>query len=511
MKLGKYISFSLLFLYSISSYAQLSSIDLKKLKLNALEITLRYESSAANSNDDQRDDFIKLFESDEIQILNDVLPDNNLDSKIEVKNYIDLIPTFFKNSIKIRFIPYNVIVNETSAQNGIIEVSGIKFISGKEEKSQVYYSDSIDITISLKYNLSTKSIKIIGISLNETPSKYIIVKAQQKKLFISKPIIKDTLIINRLRYITDENGNVLIKNIDINQSISVKSNSEYLNGVTNFNNIDINNAIKSYTSKNILIVPFHYSFIELSPYCGLIPWKKSPVLYESAINKNISSYEAGLNLSIKLFQKTKGYWKLVTGISNFKYHYENSIKQIQYTYQSTDPDGYTYFRNNEIQNYKENTQLNGYSIPILIEKDIFLNKKWGYYIQSGLIYNKIYKNNSTSSAISQYSGLYPDFFNIEIKENGVYDFGYYEMSNSQTLYTTKYFSSLLIGAGFFCKWTKKINITTGLTYKQNLSNIFLKDSKMLSSNSNELNNLNSIGINSALKVFTLNFGIQYKL
>ena len=157
-------------------------------------------------------------------------------------------------------------------------------------------------------------------------------------------------------------------------------------------------------------MPFHYSFLELSPYFGLITWNKSPVLYVSAINKNISSYEVGLNLGIKLFQKTKGYWKIITGISNFNYHYENSIKQILYSYQSIDPDGYTYFRNNEIQNYRENTQLNGFSVPILIEKDFYLNRKCGYFIQSGLIYNKIYKNNSTSSASSQYSGLYPDFF-----------------------------------------------------------------------------------------------------
>lgn len=511
MTLGKYISFSLIILYSMSSYAQLSPINLKKLKLNALEVALRYESSAANSNDDQRDDFIKLFENDEIEILNDVLPDNRTDTKISVKNYIDLIPTYFNYSLKINFIPYDIRVNESNNNEGIIDVLGIKVISGREEKSQVVYSDSLDITIKMKYSSKDKSIKIVGITLNETPGKYIIIKAIQKKLFFQKPLVNDTLLINRLNYKTNENGIVLLKITDELQSIHVTSKSELLNGISNFSQKEVENSIQTNSAKNLLIAPFHISVIDLSAYWGFIPWSKSPMLYKNASNKNIYSYNAGLNLGVKIHQKSTGYWKISSGLTFFNYRYENSINNILYTYQSVDPDGYSYFRKNEIIKYVENTTISGISVPIILEKGFNYNRKWGFYVHTGLAYNHIYNNNSKSNAISQYSGLYPDFFNIEIKENGVYDFGRFELSNYQTLKTTKFFYSILLGAGNLYKFSNKINITSGISYNQNLTEIFIKDTKMLSSNSNELNTLNTIGENSQLKYFTLNIGIQYKL
>ena len=347
MKLVRYILFFLLILFGFSSYAQLSSVEFKKLKLKALDLVLRYESSSANTNDDQRDDFVKLFESDEIEILNDVLPDNKIDSKIAVKNYIDLIPSYFKSSLKIRFTPYDIRLSELINQDYFIDIFGIKYISGREEKSQVIYSDSIDITIRLKYNITYKSIKIVDISLNEIPGKYIIVNAVNKKLFDFKPLIYDSLIINNLDYLTDENGNVFLRKLRTNQSIIVSSKSKLLDGFSSFSQSEIDNSILSYTSKNILIAPFHLSIIEISPIYGFHPWSKPPILYENVSNTNIFSFETGLNIGVKLHQKPKGFWKIITGITIFKYHYENEINYILYSYNTTDPDGYLYFRKNE--------------------------------------------------------------------------------------------------------------------------------------------------------------------
>ena len=132
-------------LFAINAMAQLTNLEKKKLKLMALEVVLKYESAASVSNDDLKDDFIKLFDDIDVEVLNDVLPDNGLDTKVAVKNYIDIIPAYFTYSLKISVVPYEVELIDENSREVLINVSAKKTISGTENKTQLLYFDTLDI------------------------------------------------------------------------------------------------------------------------------------------------------------------------------------------------------------------------------------------------------------------------------------------------------------------------------------------------------------------------------
>jgi len=511
MRLSKYIAIISVFTFSLSAYAQMTSVQTKKLKLRALEMALKYESACGISNEDQKDDFIKLFENDEVEIVNDVLPENRLESKTTVRNYVDLIPSYFTYSLRISFVPYDVILTETNSNEGVIEVYGLKSISGRENKSEVVYYDTLDIKLVMKYNNGTGALKIVGISLMEEPTRYLILNAKGKTIFSSKPLKSDSLLINTKLYVTSDNGEVFLRKIDMNSNITVAPTSELYSGVSKISSAQIDKAIRSSSNKNMVTAPFYVSILDITPMIGFIPWGGSPISYENTNNDNINSIEFGANLGIKIQETQKGYWKAVTGIFSFNYEYRSQFAPQNYSYQSIDPDGSGYIRNISIDNYVETSTVSGISIPLLLEKGFNYKKKFGFYLNGGMSFNKINKSESKSTANGAYSGLYPDLFNLIIKENGVYDFGTYELTQSNTLKPTSSFWAVQFGLGSYYKLSKKTNIVLGLAYKQNLNDLFVVDNQILSKSPDELNSLNAIGQKSELKAIIINIGIQFKI
>jgi hypothetical protein len=163
----------------------------------------------------------------------------------------------------------------------------------------------------------------------------------------------------------------------------------------------------------------------------------------------------------------------------------------------------------EIMQYAETTSLNGMYIPLLLEKGLTKNKL-GVFVNAGTSYNSIRASESTSTASALYSGYYPEYFNMSISENGVYDFGMYELMNNNTIKARPYFWALQFGFG--CLYSvKRSNITFGLAYKRNLTDILETDNQMLSEHSNELSSLNEIGQKTNLSTLLVNFGIQFKI
>ncbi len=495
-------------LFAVNAMAQLITLEKKKLKLMALEVVLKYESAASVSNDDLKDDFIKLFDDIDVEVLNDVLPDNGLDTKVAVKNYIDIIPAYFAYSLKISVVPYEVELIDENSREVFINVSAKKTISGTESKTQLLYYDTLDIDFSLKYNKATNSMKITGITLLQDPTKFVVIKATKSVLFKAKPIINDSIVINNKGYQTNEYGLVLVRKLKKNQSLVILPGSDRLRGITNISSDKIQNTG---TSRSVITAPFRLSFIDIAPTFGLIPSDKSPISFPNAMNKNAGSYETGINLGIRVVDKQKGYWKLITGLTYFSYNGEHTLREYKQNYQTVDPDGANYIRTNEIQNYKQASTISGISIPIAVEKGFNLGKKTGFMINSGIAYAKILESTAKLNASAQYSGLYPDFFNVTIKENGVSDYGNYELADRKVLAPTNHFWTAQVTGGFYYKLSPTLNLTTTLTYKQNITDMFNLEQKSISSNRNEINTLNVAGMNANLKLFIFNIGILYKL
>lgn len=495
-------------LFALNAMAQLTNLEKNKLKLMALEVVLKYESAASVSNDDLKDDFIKLFDAMDVEVLNDVLPDNGLDTKVAVKNYIDIIPAYFAYSLKISVIPYEVELIDETSREVLINVSAKKTITGIENKTQLTYFDTLDIEFRMKYNKESNSMKITGINLLQDPTKFVVIKATKSVLFKAKPVTNDSIVINNKGYQTNDYGLVLVRKLKRNQSLVILPGYDRLRGITNISSDKIQNIG---TSRNVITAPFRLSFIDIAPTFGLIPSDKSPISFSDAINKNAGSYELGINLGIRLFDKQKGYWKLIAGLTYFSYNGEHTLREYKQHYQTVDPDGANYIRTNEIQNYKQASTISGISIPIVIEKGFNLSKKAGFMINSGIAYGKILESTANLKASAKYSGLYPDLFNVTMKENGVYDFGKYELADTKVVASTNHFWTAQVTGGFYYKLSSTLNLTTTVTYKQNITDMFNLEQKSISSNPYEINTLNAVGMNADLKLFIFNIGILYKL
>ena len=117
----------------------------------------------------------------------------------------------------------------------------------------------------------------------------------------------------------------------------------------------------------------------------------------------------------------------------------------------------------------------------------------------------------TSSANINYSGLYEDFFGIEITDNGVYDFGNFEIINEDIINFKDYLSGMII-LGLHNKLTKGkdrlfLDLELGLNF--NFTEPFIPEYQYISSGFNELNSsLNLIDKVSMNRNF-FRFGFTY--
>jgi len=167
---------------AIGAKAQTSNAQiLKKVKLNLLEKVEQYSLLSGVSNDDEKDEFFRLFKSDTVLINNDIMPDNNLMQKLTIKEYADLIPNYFTASLRISTRPYNIGINNTiDSSSGEFWVDAKKYISGVSKKG-IYYNDStFDIRFTFNVNYYKEQYEITDITLNKERGRYLVITTYKK-------------------------------------------------------------------------------------------------------------------------------------------------------------------------------------------------------------------------------------------------------------------------------------------------------------------------------------------
>ena len=189
---SKLITFILIFT-SINSFGQELNEKriVKKIKLNILEKIIQYQVNSVVERE-QIDDFIKLFKNNQVEILNDIIPDNSLDKKIKVEEYIDRVPTFFKDSRTVIVRPYQINIEHFKDGEGTATANCIKIIIGKE-KNGPYFIDTLDIGIKFEFNFNSGEYVIYDIVLNQDPSYYLIIRTFEKPIPQDSPEVLSNL------------------------------------------------------------------------------------------------------------------------------------------------------------------------------------------------------------------------------------------------------------------------------------------------------------------------------
>jgi hypothetical protein len=489
-----------------------NTLILKKIKLILLEKVDQYSLLSGISNDDEKDEFYRLFVSDTVLINNDIMPDNNLLQKLSVKEYADLIPNYHSLAIKTSIRPYDIgIGNLVDSNVGEFWVDAKKSISSVSKKG-INYIDTFDVRMSFYVNYYTSQYKITDISLNSERGRYLVITAYKKGLFKKKLMSLDTILMKSRRIFLNENGQYLIRNFK--PIIDVKPYSDMYYGSYDLTNKDLDFVITHKEKENNIDLYFRQSIFFLEPNFSINPISNvTPIksTHKEINQANNLSYSLGLNLGYTLYVGKKGYWNIKTGFSLYNLSYTNTISSVTESYNSTDADQSNYIRTNHVSNLTEKHEVQYYSVPLNIEKGFKLKKGYSIYINTGASLILGLQGNRNTETDARYSGYYKDLYGITIKENGVYDFGQYKLRKSSSLNTLANLIAVDLGMGISKKINKKISARLGFTYQQSLGSVFENNNKSISTNKNELNSISQNYNDFKINLYLINIGLKYNL
>jgi hypothetical protein len=514
MKLNKiHILICLCTAFAINAMAQNSNtLILKKIKLNLLEKVDQYSLLSGISNDDEKDEFFRLFVSDTVLVNNDIMPDNNLSESRTLREYADLIANYHSLAIKTSIRPYDIgIGNLVDSNIGEYWVDAKKSISSVSKKDMSYV-DTFDIRITYFVNYYTGEYKITNIKLNKDPGRYLVITAKRKWLFKKKLMSSDTLLLSNKRIVLNENGQYLIRNFK--PIIDVKPYSDMYYGSRDLTNKDLDFVLTHKEKENNIDLYFRQSVFFLEPNFSINPISNvTPIksMHKEINQANSFSYSLGLNLGFTLYSGKKGYWNIKTGFSLYNLSYTNSITSLKESYNAIDADQANYIRTNQISNLKEKHDMQYYTIPLLIEKGFSFKNGYSFYINSGVSYILGLQGNRNTETDAGYSGYYKDLYGLTIKENGVYDFGNYKLQKSSILNTVANIIAIDLGLGISKKINKKISARLGFNYQQSLSSVFENNNKSISKNNYELNSITQTYNDFKINLFLINLGLKYNL
>lgn len=365
-----------------------------------------YARMEGKRNPEQK--FINLFEGDSLLIFNDCLPDITTNGEqISVRKYASILAKH-ESCYKMSFDITNArIVAEKIDDEGniLFTLEFDKSISFQEKENSsdnryAYPEKSYHATIIVEYNLREGKAFAKEFSSNV--------------LFDDIVVLHDTIseFVNRyttqseLKMVCDENKNALVK---WNYTSTVfDPQMMYFYQDTIKNSFHFGGAVGAsfYISKLI-----NDNFYEWKSKAGF-SYALSLGYYRQLVLKRNNRF--GIDISASFLQKNYGF----------------KAKEFHESYSAVDPDGGSYQRLIDLDNYHESIKCLVVDIPIGLRYDYMVNDDLSLFLKFGasVSYDIVQKASFSASAL--YSGHYDWLFDVTISQNGIYDFGSYDIEGS---------------------------------------------------------------------------------
>lgn len=513
------ISFVLIInLMVVKSYAQNQTDYItRKVNLRALSLIDDYKNITKFTNVKKYDEFKNLFVSADALIMNDVLPDNNLDSKITTDEYIRLIDKYFNksNTSDLKVIRLSTVFETTNS--GKLLIDAIKYASFINNNNFAY-EDTLQIQFDISFDYLKNSYKINAINSMNEYGKYCIINARVKGVFNSHPLSNEVIIYNNVKRTLDKDGNFFAKRITPNSKNSIQSTDENIIGIITLDyNLIGKNQLKS-ADKNIYTVKFKQPIIVVQPIAGIFIGGASPIVFKSTesfkdvkLKENIS-FSVALNIGLLVYQNSKFNIQFKTGFQYMSFNYDQEIESYFYYNSSIDPDKSIYIRKTKISNFKEKNLIKCFSIPLGIQSSYEIYKHFSFFAAIGTSILNPISSVYSSSANASYSGFYSDFYNITISENGVYDFGNY--NNIEDKGDLKFKKNLICYYGEFGiskKINRRLSISCSANYLKSQDVIFNENKMVLSTDYKNLNSISNLSNQYYIKSTFINLGLSIKI
>ena len=317
--------------------------------------------------------------------------------------------------------------------------------------------------------------------------------------------------------------NDMSKPIKINNDLTFSNYNEMFN--RNNELIEKNDCI------NILKIPIkEYGKIGyFEVYYGLSFLNKSYSSF-SYENNLVEDYESNIDFSFGKLNQRFGFdyhlylpnkWVFNVGllIMNTNFYFTNNLNSFSENYSSTDIDGSSYSRKVFYDGFNETYDLCylsvgpsvGFDYEIMSYKlsnvkHSLLNLSFDYSLNNMTCNSAISNRNSSVT----YTGTYSDFFNITISENGVYDFGIYqlEQQNIQEQKINNLSHNISLGLKCYPFKSNRLYIAANVNYMIFTKSLFQNnDNSRFSNNSSQLNSFFSNTSLSNLNLFSFSLQI----
>jgi len=529
----------LLLFIPFAVFAQDNTEDAKhqEIIMSVLQQINEYESASSFANERRITQFQDLFVDLNTQVVNDIPAIGDYDTRISIEDYISKMRKYYSRIgvdidiheiSKINFIDDNkgdlsvFLTKKVYGENAKHKIEVSERYEGKMETFSEYVNYEDEFELEVKFEFNNGSVLISDIILAEPKGKLLVLAPHSKKGFMGKKltpvdeikIVKDGVEIQLSGYFYS------IPNVTNKTKISISSGDETLIGSKNISLKTYNNTDETHMFK----LPFTKTMGDVQVF-GLLPTSFISINSNSynAQESNLSSTSYGLSLSYNLddvFWKTLDAKKkkkmslyVKGGLIKDNFDYELSIPTSTETYADIDSDGGNYVRTVLLENFSENQIVDMQTMFLGLEARLFPFPvgKWDGIGSISVGMGQVTVNSATysNSADATYSGYYEDLFGITMAENGVYDFGNFNVSQTGDLDYNTNVQTLLADVSGMLKVTDRWVISGGIMYTKYQTNIFNLGTARVSHDSNELNSINNL-IDVDMSHISLKVGASYK-
>mgnify|MGYP007069872668 CR=1 FL=1 len=352
--------------------------------------------------------FIELFEDESTLLFNDYLPFiSTCGETITVRVYSSILSNrdaVYKMSFKIQ--------NAAIVSEAIDELGNIVFVvefdktvsfqeNGNTSDNLYAYPDkSYHASVRIKYDIKAE-FAIAGKITSNAKFEEIIVLHDVEAEFVNKYTTK-----KELEQVCSENASNLVKWNYAATDFDPQMVYFYQDTIRNFFHFGGAIGLETHYSKMM-----NAAFTDYTAKDGLY-YGFSLGYYRQLMLKN--QHRIGLDFSAAFSQSTIGL----------------KAKGYKETYNDTDPDGGNYLRIIDLTSYNETIKRYAVRVPIAIRYDYFIKDNLSLYSKLGVDISYDIAQNAKATAEAQYSGYYDWLFNVTISQNGIYDFGAYNIEGT---------------------------------------------------------------------------------
>lgn len=455
--------------------------------------------------------FPSLFASPDTRIMNDILIENNLDQTLTLQEYEkrrDQFQTsyrFIQNLHIDRIGPLNYLTSTT----GSAEIHVTRELRWSLKRNEDFvYNDTIQQVFTINFQQSDTRIDCqISAIRNAYPLGYhILIRGAYKNKKSPTPMQNDSLIVNDNLYTTNEMGYIILKRLQMNESLKIKTLNPDFHQTKVVRVADTKKRDEKYT-----LVSFRLPKWTAELNAGIMPLAYNNLRSADFTSRNLETY--GLNVSIGRIIARRKTWDM--SIKLGAYHtWQNTILSsptLNYRYDAIDPDNAKYQRLIKLEDFEESLNISLRGISTAFNFTYHLNQSNS--IQAEIGYQHVLYNEATSSrgAASTIGGFYPELFGVSIFENGIYDFGKHELFQPEIPITLSIPGLFTSKIQMMRKISRISSFSYGLSYRQSI--IRSEDGPTItriSSSPNEINSILNTIPKATLGIINIELGYQVK-